>query len=150
MREQTPSEISAQMLQRAQQTVLPLLYWYGANARDLPWRREPTPYHVWVSEVMLQQTRVAAVIPYYTRFLEAFPDIAALAKADEAQLLKCWQGLGYYSRARNLQKGARVVTEQYGGGASARGSGAFICSGRRRIYRRGNRLHRLRAARPRD
>ena len=115
MREQTPSEISAQMLQRAQQTVLPLLYWYGANARELPWRREPTPYHVWVSEVMLQQTRVAAVIPYYTRFLEAFPDIAALAKADEAQLLKCWQGLGYYSRARNLQKAARVVTEQYGG-----------------------------------
>ena len=115
MREQTPSEISVQMLQRAQQTVLPLLYWYGANARELPWRREPTPYHVWVSEVMLQQTRVAAVIPYYTRFLEAFPDIAALAKADEAQLLKCWQGLGYYSRAERAAGRRRKAARRLAG-----------------------------------
>ena len=93
----------------------PLLSWYGANARDLPWRRSPDAYRVWVSEIMLQQTRVAAVLGYYARFLEAFPTVEALAGADEGQLMKLWEGLGYYSRARNLQKAARVVTEQLGG-----------------------------------
>ena len=93
----------------------PLLAWYGANARDLPWRRSPDAYRVWVSEIMLQQTRVAAVLGYYARFLEAFPTVEALAGADEGQLMKLWEGLGYYSRARNLQKAARVVTEQLGG-----------------------------------
>ena len=102
-------------LQQIAQIVTPLLYWYQANARDLPWRREPTPYHVWVSEVMLQQTRVEAVKPYYERFLAAFPDIAALAAAPQEQLMKLWQGLGYYSRARNLQKGACTVQEEFGG-----------------------------------
>ncbi len=92
-----------------------LVAWYEANARDLPWRRDSEPYRVWLSEIMLQQTRVEAVKPYYARFLAALPDIAALAAADEEQLLKLWEGLGYYSRARNLQKAARVVVEEYGG-----------------------------------
>ena len=92
-----------------------LLNWYRANARDLPWRRTRDPYRIWVSEIMLQQTRVAAVLGYYARFLEAFPTVECLAAAEEEHLLKCWEGLGYYSRARNLQKAARVVTEQYGG-----------------------------------
>ncbi len=93
----------------------PLLRWYRENARDLPWRREPTPYRVWISEVMLQQTRVEAVKPYYQRFLEALPDLPALAAAEEQTLLKLWEGLGYYSRARNLQKAARQAMERYGG-----------------------------------
>lgn len=92
-----------------------LLPWYAQNARDLPWRRDREPYHVWVSEIMLQQTRVEAVIGYYTRFLEALPDIRALAEAPEAQLLKLWEGLGYYNRVRNLQKAAQVVMAQYDG-----------------------------------
>ena len=93
----------------------PLLAWYRANARDLPWRHTRDPYRVWVSEIMLQQTRVAAVLGYYARFLGAFPSVEALAAAPEDQLMKLWEGLGYYSRARNLQKCARLVTEQYGG-----------------------------------
>ena len=81
------------------QLPIPLLGWYQTHARDLPWRREVTPYRVWVSEIMLQQTRVAAVVGYFTRFLEAFPTVQALAEAPEDQLMKLWQGLGYYSRA---------------------------------------------------
>ena len=92
-----------------------LLAWYRANARDLPWRQTNDPYRIWVSEIMLQQTRVAAVLGYYARFLEAFPTVEALASAEEDKLMKCWEGLGYYSRARNLQKAARLVTEQYKG-----------------------------------
>ncbi len=95
--------------------VAPLLEWYAANARTLPWREHPTPYNVWVSEIMLQQTRVEAGLPYFRRFVAALPDVAALAAADEQTLLKLWEGLGYYSRVRNLQKAARVVMEQYGG-----------------------------------
>ena len=88
-----------------------LLPWYRANARDLPWRHTADPYRIWVSEIMLQQTRVAAVLGYYARFLEAFPTVEALAEADEERLLKLWEGLGYYSRARNLQKAARCIAE---------------------------------------
>ena len=94
---------------------VPLLEWYQDNARPLPWRDAPTPYHVWLSEIMLQQTRVAAVLDYYQRFLEEAPDIAALAALPEERLMKLWQGLGYYSRARNLQKAAKLIVEQYGG-----------------------------------
>ena len=94
---------------------LPLLEWYHENARVLPWRSDPTPYHVWVSEIMLQQTRVAAVLGYYERFLEALPTVADLAECPEDRLMKLWQGLGYYSRARNLQKAARQVMERHGG-----------------------------------
>ena len=94
---------------------IPLLEWFRDNARRLPWRDEPTPYHVWLSEIMLQQTRVAAVLDYYKRFLAEAPDAAALASLPEDRLMKLWQGLGYYSRARNLQKAARMIVEQYGG-----------------------------------
>ena len=87
-----------------------LLVWYDRHKRDLPWRRTSDPYAVWVSEVMLQQTRVAAVIPYYERFLSQFPDVHALATAEEAALLSAWAGLGYYSRARNLQRAAQQIT----------------------------------------
>jgi len=89
-----------------------LLPWYRANARNLPWRHTWNPYHIWVSEIMLQQTRVAAVLGYYARFLSAFPSVEALAHAPEEQLMKLWEGLGYYSRARNLQKTAKIVAER--------------------------------------
>ena len=93
----------------------PLLDWYRANARDLPWRRTRDPYRIWVSEIMLQQTRVAAVIPYYERWMEALPDVAALAAVEEGTLMKLWEGLGYYSRARNLQKAAKMIVNDLGG-----------------------------------
>ena len=86
-----------------------LARWYRSAQRDLPWRRTPEPYPVWVSEVMLQQTRVAAALPYYARFLQRFPTVEALAEAPEQELLSVWSGLGYYSRARNMQKAARQV-----------------------------------------
>ena len=92
-----------------------LLEWFYKNRRSLPFREDPTPYHVWLSEVMLQQTRVSAVLPYYYRFLEALPDIPALAACGEEKLHKLWEGLGYYSRVRNLQKAAKLVCAQYGG-----------------------------------
>lgn len=93
----------------------PLLSWYQANKRDLPWRNEPTPYHVWVSEIMLQQTRVEAVKEYYTRFINALPTVQALATCEEEKLLKLWEGLGYYNRVRNMQKAARAIITEYGG-----------------------------------
>ena len=93
----------------------PLLEWYDEHRRILPWREDPTPYHVWVSEIMLQQTRVEAVKPYYKRFMEELPDINSLASAEEQRLLKLWEGLGYYSRVRNLQKAAVQIMEDYGG-----------------------------------
>ena len=92
-----------------------LLEWFYKNRRSLPFREDPTPYHVWLSEVMLQQTRVSAVLPYYYRFLEELPDIPALAACGEEKLHKLWEGLGYYSRVRNLQKAAKLVCAQYGG-----------------------------------
>jgi A/G-specific adenine glycosylase len=95
--------------------VQPLLIWYQQNARDLPWRRQITPYRVWISEIMLQQTRVEAVKPYFERFMREIPDVRALAEVPEQKLLKLWEGLGYYSRARNLQKAARQVCAEYGG-----------------------------------
>lgn len=92
-----------------------LLDWYRLNRRDLPWRETRDPYAIWVSEIMLQQTRVETVVDYYRRFLLRFPDAAALAAAPEEEVLKLWEGLGYYSRARNLQKAAKVLTQSYGG-----------------------------------
>ena len=88
-----------------------ILNWYRKNKRDLPWRRTRDPYRIWISEIMLQQTRVAAVIPYYERFLERFPDVPALRSAEEHDLLAAWAGLGYYSRARNLQKAATKILD---------------------------------------
>ena len=92
-----------------------LLQWYDTRRRILPWREDPTPYHVWISEIMLQQTRVDAVIPYYERFLETLPDVKALADAEEEVCLKLWEGLGYYSRVRNMHKAARQIMDDYGG-----------------------------------
>ena len=93
----------------------PLLRWYDANKRDLPWRKTKEPYAVWISEIMLQQTRVAAVLPYYERWMKELPDVYALAAVDEEKLMKLWQGLGYYSRARNLKKAAGVIVSDHGG-----------------------------------
>ena len=112
-----------------------LLDWFYKNRRSLPFREDPTPYHVWLSEVMLQQTRVSAVLPYYYRFLEALPDIPALAACEEERLHKLWEGLGYYSRVRNLQKAAKLVCAQYGR--------------HRRVHRRSHRVHQLRTSRAR-
>lgn len=95
--------------------VQPLLSWYKQRARVLPWRENRDPYRVWVSEIMLQQTRVEAVIPYFNRFMENFPNIKDLAEAPEEQVMKLWEGMGYYSRARNLKKAAQVICEQYQG-----------------------------------
>jgi A/G-specific adenine glycosylase len=92
-----------------------LLKWFRANARDLPWRKTRDPYAIWISEVMLQQTQVKTVIPYWERWMRALPDIGALAAADLNQVLKLWEGLGYYSRARNLQRAAGVLITQHGG-----------------------------------
>ena len=95
--------------------VSPLLQWYDEHKRILPWRENTDPYRVWVSEIMLQQTRVTAVIPYYERWMRSLPTVNDLAGVQEEQLMKLWQGLGYYSRARNLQKAAQMVMEEYGG-----------------------------------
>ena len=92
-----------------------ILSWYDENRRDLPWRKDKEPYHVWVSEIMLQQTRVEAVKGYYARFLAAVPTVAALAECDDELLHKLWEGLGYYSRVRNLKKAAKVIMERHGG-----------------------------------
>lgn len=93
----------------------PLLLWYDAHGRTLPWRETVTPYRTWISEIMLQQTRVTAVIPYFERFVAELPTVEALAQVPEERLLKLWEGLGYYSRARNLQKAAKLIVGQYGG-----------------------------------
>lgn len=93
----------------------PLISWYEANKRDLPWRENPTPYRVWVSEIMLQQTRVEAVKAYYLRFMEALPTVEDLASCEEEKLLKLWEGLGYYSRVRNMQKAAKQLVLYYDG-----------------------------------
>lgn len=93
----------------------PLLNWYHESRRILPWREQPEPYAVWISEIMLQQTRVEAVKPYFARFMERLPCVSSLAAVEEETLLKLWEGLGYYNRARNLKKAAQVMTEQYDG-----------------------------------
>ena len=100
------------VLSRLPQALLP---WYSLHKRDLPWRKDREPYHIWISEIMLQQTRVEAVKGYYARFLNQLPDIAALARCDDDSLHKLWEGLGYYSRVRNLKKAAQVVMELHGG-----------------------------------
>lgn len=92
-----------------------LLEWYKSNKRAMPWREEPTPYRVWISEIMLQQTRIEAVLPYFTRFIAALPDVRSLAEVPDDKLMKLWEGLGYYSRARNLKKAAKAVLSEYGG-----------------------------------
>lgn len=98
-----------------QDIVTPLLLWYEGHKRVLPWREDKNPYRIWVSEIMLQQTRVEAVKPYFDRFMKELPDIAYLADAAEERLLKLWEGLGYYNRVRNMQKAAGIIMEEYGG-----------------------------------
>jgi len=123
-----------------------LLSWFAREGRDLPWRRTRDPYRIWLSEVILQQTRVAQGLEYYLRFTERFPDIAALAAAPEDEVLKLWQGLGYYSRARNLHAAARQVMSRFGGvfpatygegGGVARGGGYNWAGGRAVCFRPG-------------
>ena len=92
-----------------------LLDWFAAHRRDLPWRASRDPYRIWVAEIMLQQTRIAAVLPYYHRFLKKFPTVASLRRARLEEVLKLWSGLGYYSRARNLHRAAREITARHGG-----------------------------------
>ena len=116
MKQQTPRNIEVQRKQELLNRIAPgLLTWYDKSRRSLPWREEPTPYRVWVSEIMLQQTRVEAVKPYFARFMERLPDIEALAEVDDDELLKLWEGLGYYSRARNLKAAAQQIVTEYGG-----------------------------------
>jgi A/G-specific adenine glycosylase len=92
-----------------------LLQWFKKNQRDLPWRRTKDPYAIWISEIMLQQTQVATVIPYYEKFLKAFPTVRHLAKANLSEVLKVWEGLGYYSRARNLHRASRIISNHFSG-----------------------------------
>ena len=93
----------------------PLCLWYEKNKRSMPWRDDATPYHVWLSEIMLQQTRIEAAKEYYYRFIERLPDVQSLAEVPEEELMKLWEGLGYYNRARNLQKAAKLIVERYEG-----------------------------------
>ncbi len=102
-------------MEELKQIIEPLLEWFQKNKRTLPWRSDPTPYHVWISEIMLQQTRVEAVKEYYKRFLDRLPDVSSLAHVEEEELLKLWEGLGYYNRARNLKKAAIIIEEKYQG-----------------------------------
>ncbi len=92
-----------------------LIHWFQTEQRDLPWRKDKDPYKIWVSEVMLQQTRVDTVIPYFYHFIEKFPTLDSLAEAEEEEVLKAWEGLGYYSRIRHLHEAVKEVKEKYGG-----------------------------------
>lgn len=112
MNEEVPVVLGSPLLKESAE---PLIAWYRKNRRPLPWREHPDAYRVWVSEIMLQQTRVEAVKPYYERFLNAFPDVGALAAAEEDELMKMWEGLGYYNRVRNMQKAAQQIMTEYGG-----------------------------------
>ncbi|HEY9627516.1 MAG TPA: A/G-specific adenine glycosylase [Coleofasciculaceae cyanobacterium] len=123
---QVDPKLQDQKLQALRQA---LLNWYGLSGRSLPWRQTQDPYAIWVSEIMLQQTQVKTVIPYYNRWLQAFPTIAALAAADQQQVLKLWQGLGYYARARNLHRAAQVIVEEFNGEFPADLSGALSLPG---------------------
>lgn len=102
-------------MEHLEKLVEPIISWYRTHQCAYPWRTDPTPYHIWLSEIMLQQTRIEAALPYYQRFIEELPDIAALAACDEDRLYKLWEGLGYYSRVRNLQKAARILVAENGG-----------------------------------
>lgn len=110
-----PTSVEKNRTDRLSKMVSPLLKWYDSHARILPWRDNPEPYAVWISEIMLQQTRVEAVKPYFERWMEAFPDLPSLANATESEVLKLWEGLGYYSRVKNIHRAARLIMEKYTG-----------------------------------
>ena len=114
-----PDEKNLTLTERLDAARGPLLSWYRENRRDLPWRENRDAYRIWISEIMLQQTRVEAVKPYFARFMEHFPAVQALADCEEEELFKCWEGLGYYSRARNLKKAAEIIVSEYGGALPA-------------------------------
>ena len=103
------------MYKKLEEIVEPLLEWYQNNRRMLPWRENKNPYCIWISEIMLQQTRIEAVKRYYARFMEELPTVHDLANISEERLLKLWEGLGYYNRARNLQKAAKMIEDKYHG-----------------------------------
>src|SRR2546425_6204650 len=109
------SGVQADLESRIQNSAKALLCWFRTNARDLPWRRTTDPYAIWISEIMLQQTQVKTVIPYWERWMRELPAVQALATARIDRVLKLWEGLGYYSRARNAQKAAKVIVEKYRG-----------------------------------
>ena len=113
--QQKKSDVTAVGDSQLAAIVQPLLAWYDTHARVLPWREHPAPYRVWVSEIMLQQTRVEAVKPYFERFMTALPTIRDLAEAPEDVILKLWEGLGYYNRVRNMQKAAQKLVAEYDG-----------------------------------
>ena len=124
-----PQENILKNIETLDEIAEPLLCWFHSEKRALPWREEPTPYRVWVSEIMLQQTRVEAVKPYFERFVAALPDVRALARADENTLMKLWEGLGYYSRARHLQSAARLICSDHGGEIPAHFDGLLALPG---------------------
>ena len=109
------NEADALVCERLQETVEPLVEWFRENQRDLPWRKHVNAYRVWISEIMLQQTRVEAVKPFFERFMTELPTVKDLAEAPEDKLLKLWEGLGYYNRVRNMQKAAQKIEEEYAG-----------------------------------
>ena len=103
------------MCRLSDEWIEPLIGWYDKSKRSLPWREDRAPYHVWISEIMLQQTRIEAVLRYYRRFMDALPDVRSLSEVDDDRLMKLWEGLGYYSRAGNLKKAAQVIVNEHGG-----------------------------------
>ena len=121
-----------------------ILSWYAKNKRNLPWRGHPDPYAIWVSEIMLQQTRVEAVIPYFEHWMARFPSIHDLAMSSEQDVLNQWEGLGYYARARNLRKSAQLVMDQYGGKLPRSPSSAAQASRHRTLHCRRDRISRIR------
>ena len=118
-----------------------LLAWFDSHARDLPWRRTADPYRIWISEIMLQQTRVTAVLDYYARFLALFPTVGALASAEEPAVLAAWSGLGYYRRAKMMHQAAQVVVEEHQGALPTYRRGAAEAAGDRRVHLLGHRQH---------
>ncbi len=126
-----------------------LLSWYDRNRRDLPWRQDRDPYRVWLSEIMLQQTRVSAVLEHYRRFLRRFPTVQKLASAREPAVLAAWSGLGYYRRARMMHAAAKAIVKQHGGKISRRHCGAARAARHRPLYGGGHRQHCVRCARGR-
>ncbi len=124
-----------------EQIVTPLLSWYDKHARVLPWREDTAAYRVWVSEIMLQQTRVEAVKPFFERFIKALPDVQALSEAPEDELLKLWEGLGYYNRVRNMQKAARVIVSEYSGDFPADYEKLFKPAGAWTLHSRSSQLY---------
>src|SRR6476660_8748270 len=109
------SSVRIDLESRIQKSTNALLSWFRRNARDLPWRRTSDPYAIWISEIMLQQTQVKTVIPYWERWMRELPTVQSLAKAKQEKVLKLWEGLGYYTRARNLQTAAKTVCEKHSG-----------------------------------